>query len=815
MISPQNNVPTSQAFTLRPVGFFPGLGSRSAYRTLECDLSLSDVPDICDAYTQGAAALGLEAKQMVLTPANLPEDRIERQAFLGAALLVHGIVLQRHLDSEAARAGTQIHFAAFTGESFGIITAAVAADALSIADGTKLAYLLAPFILIGAEGAQGVSPLQARIASLLAQSGVTQPLVAEPAHVVGLSGRPDALQKALATLKDRYSAQDVELHKVYSDHQANLYVRMGIRESFGLFMANFPELSLQELKEPTAFMAHAARMAPVREAFACIMDKEGIQFRDAHTPLICNHKAAIVQRAADIREAVLAVIDRVMQSRWTAERCEHVGANLVLELGQGDKSIRLLNDNGLTLPAIGYAGTPHATEAFVEAARLLQGFGETARSNMQSTDLTPDVLALLRQMFQVPARYPEIAEFLRREFAKTIAASQIDRRHPLAPMSRRFIEVYQHSNAAAGDLDLDAGELALQVQAKKTVVGDSHTLGRVNTEIKVLRADGTTVHRISNARWTPEALVFYCSRLEDHPAVELIHAGRRMAEHTPEIATLYRSSSAFLSFDLTDPLQMPSGMLQPRAIAALQILHQLAMLTLLRRERPAIFTSHDVYHAGGDLLGWCVALAATSALSARDAVALFATLLQTTEKRDVADPVERLDTILDRLRESTAPIIAASGVPLITIKDIARETRALFSKSHAAFGARRQKLRLNGDVQIVCLASSPAHETFDTTPFGSEVTLIATSADIGRRWHNTGHNTGHKRHDTAHNTALEALEHGCMSSLTGDNQRVLQFAQGRKILSSTVFSYIKLGEQVLGFGQGGSESMTIFVTQQS
>ncbi|KAL7940032.1 hypothetical protein V8C42DRAFT_42164 [Trichoderma barbatum] len=784
-----------QTFTPEPVGFFPGLGSRSAYRTLECDLSLSDVPDIRDAYTQGAAALGLEAKQMVLTPANLPEDRIERQAFLGAALLVHGIVLQRHLNSEAARAGTQIRFAAFTGESFGIITAAVAAGALSIADGTKLAYALAPFILVAAEGAQGLSPLQARIASVLAQSGVMQPLVAEPAHVVGLSGRPDALQKALATLKDTYSAHDVELHKVYAEHQVNLYVRMGIRESFGLFMANFPDLSLQELKEPTAFMAHAVRMAPVREAFACMMDEEGIKFHDAHTPLICNHKAAIVQGAADIREAVLAVIDRAMQSRWTAKGCEHVGANLVLELGQGDKSLRLLNDNGLTLPAMGYAGTLHSTEALVEAARLLQAFGETARSNMQSTDLTTDALALLRQMFQMPARYPEIAKFLRREFAKTIAACQIDRRHPLAPMSRRFIEVYQHSIAAAGDLDLDAGELALQVQAKKTVVGDSHTLGRVNTEIKVLRADGTIVHRISNARWSSEALVFYCSRLEHRPAVELIRAGRRMSEHTPEIATLYRASSAFLPFDLTGTLQMPSGMLQPRAIAALQILHQLSMLTLLRRERPAIFTSHD-YYAAGDLLGWCVALAATSALSARDAVALYATHLEThCEKMDVADSV---DTILGRLRESTAPIVAASGVPLITIKDIARETRALFS--HGVFDARRHILRLNGDVQIVCLASSPAHETFDTAPFGSEVTLIATPADITRR---------------GHNTALEALEHCCISLLTGDNQRVLQFAQGRKILSSTVFSYIKLGEQVLGFGKGGSESMTVFVTRQT
>jgi hypothetical protein len=93
MIIPHNNVPNRQTFTPEPIGFFPGLGSRSAYRTLECDLSLSDAPNIRDAYTQGAAALGLEAKQIVLTPTNLPEDRIERQVFLGTALLVYSIVL--------------------------------------------------------------------------------------------------------------------------------------------------------------------------------------------------------------------------------------------------------------------------------------------------------------------------------------------------------------------------------------------------------------------------------------------------------------------------------------------------------------------------------------------------------------------------------------------------------------------------------------------------------------------------------------------------------------------------------------------------
>jgi hypothetical protein len=64
-------------------------------------------------------------------------------------------------------------------------------------------------------------------------------------------------------------------------------------------------------------------------------------------------------------------------------------------------------------------------------------------------------------MSQMPKRYPEITKFLCQEFAKTIATSQINCRDPLALISQRFIKVYQHSIAAAGDLDLNARELAL------------------------------------------------------------------------------------------------------------------------------------------------------------------------------------------------------------------------------------------------------------------------------------------------------------------------------------------------------------------
>lgn len=68
---------------------------------------------------------------------NLPAERLEQQGFLGAALFVHSLALEARLRAAAAEARAPLDFAAYTGESFGIITAAVAAGSLSVFDGAK------------------------------------------------------------------------------------------------------------------------------------------------------------------------------------------------------------------------------------------------------------------------------------------------------------------------------------------------------------------------------------------------------------------------------------------------------------------------------------------------------------------------------------------------------------------------------------------------------------------------------------------------------------------------------------------------------
>ncbi|WNY33240.1 hypothetical protein Q9Q99_13885 [Curtobacterium flaccumfaciens] len=61
------------------------------------------------------------------------------------------------------------------------------------------------------------------------------------------------------------------------------------------------------------------------------------------------------------------------------------------------------------------------------------------------------------------------------------------------------------------------------------------------------------------------------------------------------------------------------------------------------------------------------------------------------------------------------------------------------------------------------------------------------------------------------NIDLDEAEERSALTRSLEHEHVLRYAQHRKILSSTVNAYLEPGETVVGFGAGGSESMTVFV----
>ena len=104
----------AQGFNL--AGFFPGLGSRSAYRDVGWTSVGSASRSVVELYQEAADALQIVngPEGLSLTAANLPEDPVERQGFIGAGFLAHNLALNVELRERAAETGVA-HFVAYTG----------------------------------------------------------------------------------------------------------------------------------------------------------------------------------------------------------------------------------------------------------------------------------------------------------------------------------------------------------------------------------------------------------------------------------------------------------------------------------------------------------------------------------------------------------------------------------------------------------------------------------------------------------------------------------------------------------------------------
>jgi hypothetical protein len=110
-----------------------------------------------------------------------------------------------------------------------------------------------------------------------------------------------------------------------------------------------------------------------------------------------------------------------------------------------------------------------------------------------------------------------------------------------------------------------------------------------------------------------------------------------------------------------------------------------------------------------------------------------------------------------------------------------------------------RRILLNGNCQILSLGSTLGREHFDTGPFRADVISVLSPTEIWRE---------------RVNPALDDFEVGSTLSLTAESTKVLHHARGRNLLSSAVYSYVDIGEKVVDFGKGGSESMTILVRRE-
>ncbi|MFJ4336757.1 ACP S-malonyltransferase [Streptomyces sp. NPDC088915] len=766
---------------VRVAGFFPGLGSRASYQDLGRSLLDSGIPEITDIYQDAARALGFPTRPDLLlaASANLPRGTLERQGFIGATLLVHSLALDAYLRDRSERNGTPLDFIAYTGESFGILTAAVASGSLSVFDGVKIAQAFTPLMLLAAGGQNTDEPFARNLACYLPDSVLRAPLVPEPSHVVAVKAQsPDALASVLAALHDTYPVADVEPHKAYSPTQANVYVRTGVKAEFDRFLAEHPDVSAQELKDPTVFLAHSARMLPARRALERFLDVQRIRFAEPRVPVVSNHDTSLLTTAADVRLGILAMTDRVMASRDTCETLDGLDADMVLELGLGNKSARLLKDNDLVAPVLAYTGSDEETDRLLHVLGVVDGL----MTDLEKLYATGDRLEhghydSLRELFRLAADSDCWDDHISRTFGRVVTAEMLCPDREGAPAFYQLLEVFQHTRNHREHIAVLEGELITKARLKKRITGeDPERLGKAYLELHVVDRTGDVRVTTTDTN-RPEVVVFHFDGLADLDEEDLERRTELLLDTQP---------AALQAYDQMLKSLRGGG---NRAVPPVdhRIVYQYLLFHTLVRHRPALFTQNDYYLEGSDALGWLVSLAVSGAISLADAVALSAARL-----RDDA-----VELVLNSVTSAVIPVVSPEGVPVQSKKDLEDATRAVLRGSTLNTEVRR--IHLNGNCQIVALGPDPDGTSFDVGPHHGHAIRVAEPAEVWKK---------------RLNPALDEFEYACVLALTGENECVLDNAQSRKVLSSTVYAYVNPGETIVNFGKGGSESMTIFVRKE-
>lgn len=767
------------------VGIFPGLGSRSAYRDLGRFLLDSGIGEVLTVYHDAARALGSpgEPERLLTDTVNLPDGRLERQGFIGATMLVHSLALEAYLRTLAKRGGTALDFQAYTGESFGILTAAVASRSLSVADGVAIARAFTPLSLVAAEGTSSGEPMAEEMASYLPPSVVGEPQVPEPFHVIGVKGMPEELAAALETLARSFPKQDVEVHKHYSPRQTNVYVRGGVKDDFDELLKGFGGIAVEELKEPTTFLAHSERMHAVRSGLERFMEANGIGFDEPRTPVIANHRSGLLTTAGEVREGVLAMTDRIMASQATMETLDGLHPDMAVELGPGGKSMLLSADNNVRTPTIAYTGSTEETLLLFRAIGDVCGFKrELERLRPAGEQLEERHLDLLRGLFRSISE-TEFCERYALHALRRIATREMlrsDRNGSEAYY--RMLEAFQHTWAHRRLIDADKGELVLQARQKKRLVGRASQLGRNYVELRTVDTDGVESDRCLRDAGGPEVLVMHFDRM---PGLD-VETLRRRVRRLVEQQSLARMVRERLLENLDGAFANPEE-------AADRITYHFCVYHMMRLYRPALTAQIDCYLQGGDRLGWLSALAVSGAAAPGDLLEIYGLCMESAVEPSALE--NAFDRLAVRLRDADVPVIGPDGTPLYSRRDIATATRAVLFDGTLEEG--REPAPLLGESWSIGFGSA-VPPVADADGRSASTVTVHSPAEVWKR---------------GVNPELDAFEDAAILGLTVEKELVLEHARARRVLSATVNAYVESGERIVGFGKGGSESMTIFLVK--
>lgn len=781
---------------LTTVAFFPGLGSRSAYR----DVNLKSVEAISSAgkyvYKEASRALGQvpTPQSLALDYGSLPEDSIGKQAYISAAFLTHNLAIYYDLEEQNRKTSDNLQFVSYTGESLGMLAAAVASGSLHVRDGVLLAYAFTP-ILLGTSNQHPQEDLLIDLESYIPSYTNSSEPISEPAHVIAIYGQNDKLEGFIKTL-DKILDTSVELHKRYSSSQYNIYVTESAIPDFVRILRSYPEISAKELKGSTKFMAHSHRMFDARMEFSRFIDDHGIVFYDPHTPLISNNRSGFLITGDQVRSAILAMVDEIMDSQYTTELIDNLSPDLVLEIGRGKKSLQLLQDNAVSVSGIDISDG-YKSQNLVYMAKLAQKFHKRIFQTLEREDkfLSEADISLIRELTNFSAHEKSFDMYLRKEVLSLAFDSIQNSSKSLG--NNNFQEALQYTLAHYSHVN--PGEIVLNARLCKPLKEESPESKHSYLKLRILNKNGVVTNREVSPTFDTEVLIIHF----EEPTMD--YAGTRIRQTIRE--ELHNSSTAIrireaIKHQVYSPNSLDDFKTLEEVVAYADaidhIVYQLTLFQHLQQYRPGICAHAHVFFEAIDFIGWITSLVVSEALEPGSVIDILIYLLLHADGESPEQLRVLTNILCENIKDSKYPLLSTAGTPVLTQSELRTETLNFLEKHLDGLKGSRP-IKLHATAAVIALAYGEKIHQVDAYPQLLTSILIQRPEDL---WKN------------GQNKKLDDLESHALLNATYEHQIVKKFAQSRNILYSTVNAYVNPDEHVFGFGTGGSESMTIFFRRE-
>lgn len=764
------------------IGFFPGLGSRAEYQNIGNGLLCSGNKEIEQIYYEAAIAMGYGAnpQKMLITSTTLPNGIMERQGFIGASFLIHNLALAAKIRSHAKLNNLPLNFLAYSGESFGIINAAIASGALSIDGGVKIANFFTPYILLASNKCNDIF---SRSITPYYPSGLKQYFpISENYYVIALRGRCKSLTKAYIALQDHFLNTEVELHKIYSHNQINLYVKTSVKSCFDMFMKNYPAITVIKLKKPTAFITHSAQLTPLKQGLEQFFLNKKITFQTPHTPIIANHREKLLTSKEDVRSAIVAILDQVMYSEKTAKMADTFNADVILEFGLGNKSVQMLRDNNVSTPALSYTGDTNITKQILEILSTINSVRMSKNADQACSGIN-QWLNLTRENAELAMQFsPKITDAIQKvaTFKLEVGGS--------APITIESIykNSWQYRNY------IQPSELVLMARLRRNILGNEYNKNQTYVDLKILTSRGILRYQKTPFVIYAEKNLFYFSSLESLSNADIFN-------HLADIekAPMYRETCQSIEAmcsqgeSLRKLLQLHSPTAQPEIQALRRILLQMIIFELMKYHRPGLVQEGNTCLVTCDFLGWLACLTTARAISFDNMMQLCRDYYHTPRRR--ISLVSMLKKFSEKITNAHIPILSINGLPILTSRDIEANTSSMLLDD---ISVKNVQVSLGCNLSVITLDDQLNRSSLKTAPYLSDIILISSPSDI---W--------------LFNQELKLVqrEREAQAYLTEEHRQLLTFATKRNLLCSTINSYIEADELPVNYCSGGSESLTFFI----